>query len=263
MLGCGSFFTFLARSRYGDLDPRFLETVPTAEDVVTDYSVNPTTRMSRKGNFERNNSAAMVDSARARAAHGCGAVTGLDRNSFPQTGVVRAKCDVDAEDKPSDCCLGLYVGPSLHENLAWRVREAQRKMKLALPGGVGYRWLQQTGSLLDTPTTRDDGRNEVALEIPETAFVCKGFLFEVLNPVERVSSLLQLLPQPCAPAVCSAVSAGHSKGWWCEWPELKQRFESIRSVESKNTPVVRWAVLTKRHWLASAVARTTELGSIW
>lgn len=271
------------RSRYGDLDPRFLETAPTAKDIITEYSVNPTTRLSRKGNFERNNSAPMVESARARAAYGCAAVTGLNRNSFPQTGVfgTLAKCAVDEEDKASDCCLGLYVGPSLHENLAWRVKEAQRKMQLALPGGVGYRWLQQTGTLNDTSTTGNNGNTEVVPEIPETAFICKGFLFEVLAPVERVSasaaiesnvandvtsSLLQLLPQPCLPVVCSAVSAGHSQGWWCEWPELKQRFKLINSIESKNIRhprVVRWVVLTKRHWLAPAVARTTELGTIW
>lgn len=272
---CGSFFTF-AWNRYGDLDPRFLETAPTAEDVVTEYCVNPTTRLSRKGNFERNNSAAMVGSARSRPADGCAPVTVLDRNSFPVLGPL-AKCDDSAEDTRSNCCLGLYVGPSLHENLAWRVREAQRKMKLTLPGGVGYRWLEQTGIIVNVPRTGGDGKNEVAPEILQAAFFCKGFLFEALASVESVRAsatvgsnaalgLLQLLPQPRAPVVCSALSAGHLQGWWCEWPELRQRFDSICSIEAKNSPcarVVRWAVLTKRHWLAPAVARTTELGSIW
>lgn len=252
-------------SRYGDLDPRFLD--PTAEDVVTEYSVNPTTRLSRKGNFERNNSAVA-------------AVARSDRNSFPRTAVADAlgECDIGAQASAGDCCLGLYVGPSLHENLAWRVREAQRKMKLAQPGGVGYMWLQQNDSLIDTPKTGENESNKVEREVPDVAFICKGFLFEMLAPIELVGAtggcgtsrdatagLSQLLPQPGVSVLCSAVSAEHSQGWWCEWPELKQRCELICTVESEKIrrTQVRWAVLTKRHWLAPAVARMDDLGKIW
>lgn len=267
-------------SRYGDLDPRFLDTNPTAKDVVTEYSVNPTTRLSRRGNFERNNSAAMVDSARGRTARGCAAVARLGLNSFPRTAAVDAlgECGMDTQASAMGCCLGLYVGPSLHENLAWRVREAQRKMKLAQPGGVGYTWLQQNDILIDTPETEENGSDKVAREYPDVAFICKGFLFETIAPIELVGAtgwcdtlrdatagLLQLLPQPRSSVFCSAVSGNHLQGWWCEWPELKQRCELICSVESENLhrTQVRWAVLTKRHWLAPAVARTDDLGNIW
>ena len=41
--------------RYGDLDPRFLEHALEPSDVATPLCVNPTTRLGRKHNFDRNN----------------------------------------------------------------------------------------------------------------------------------------------------------------------------------------------------------------
>ena len=40
---------------YGDLDPRFLERPLRETDVVAPLAINPTTKKTRKGNFERNN----------------------------------------------------------------------------------------------------------------------------------------------------------------------------------------------------------------
>jgi hypothetical protein len=40
---------------YGDLDPRFMERNVLPSDLITPYAVNPTTHISRKGNFARNN----------------------------------------------------------------------------------------------------------------------------------------------------------------------------------------------------------------
>ena len=271
--------SYYVENRYGDLDPRFLETAPTIDDVVTEYSVNPTTRLSRKGNFERNNSAAMVDSARARAAYGHRAVAGMDRNDCPQsTSFDAAKtATVDEEASARNCCLGLYVGPSLHENLAWRVKQAERKMKLAQPGGVGYTWLRESGCLITTSGSGEGENLKVASERPDSTFICKGYLFELLAavkpagttvgrqvPLNALDTLAPLVPRPCASVLCSSVSGGHLKGWWCEWPELQQRFELIDGVEKTNIgPNLRWAVLTKRHWLSPAVARANEMGIIW
>eukprot|EP00526_Cylindrotheca_closterium_P005077 CAMPEP_0113644106 /NCGR_PEP_ID=MMETSP0017_2-20120614/23206_1 /TAXON_ID=2856 /ORGANISM="Cylindrotheca closterium" /LENGTH=638 /DNA_ID=CAMNT_0000555685 /DNA_START=134 /DNA_END=2046 /DNA_ORIENTATION=- /assembly_acc=CAM_ASM_000147 len=51
---------------YGDLDPRFLDRPLRDTDVVTEYAVNPTTKKSRKGAFERRNPEAAKEWQRHR-----------------------------------------------------------------------------------------------------------------------------------------------------------------------------------------------------
>ena len=226
---------------YGDLDPRFLEHLAEPSDVVTPLVVNPTTKLSRKGNFDRNNLVATAETPDAVAP-------------------------LAAEDADKDrrSCLGLYVGPSLHENLAWRVTEAQRKMKLAQPGGAGYAWLARESGLLAAQQVNSGPESDPEPEPearPDSAFICKGYLFEAL--AEPSSSTKDLEPAPGVSDFCGSVSASHLQGWWCEWPVLKKRFEAILSTTSSSSHTdARWAVLTKRHWLAPAVARPqTEEGT--
>ncbi|CAJ1954220.1 unnamed protein product [Cylindrotheca closterium] len=51
---------------YGDLDPRFLDRPLRDTDVVTEYAVNPTTKKSRKGGFQRRNPEAAKEWQRHR-----------------------------------------------------------------------------------------------------------------------------------------------------------------------------------------------------
>eukprot|EP01050_Picozoa_sp_SAG11_P005970 SAG11_NODE_445_length_9408_cov_3.801590_2_plen_463_part_00 len=170
--------------RYGDLDPRFLEHALEPSDVVTPLCVNPTTRLSRKGNFHRNN----FDGGERKQAT-------LELSSAVLS---RAQASVS--------CLGLYVGPSLHENLAWRVAEAKRKMELAQPGGAGYGWLAAQPGLLAPGSASDgNGMPEAVRPGPESAFVCKGYLFELLAPDG-------LTPAAGESQFCCAVSHNHLQG---------------------------------------------------
>ena len=170
-------------------DPRFMAAGPS--DVVTPLCVNPTTRLSRKGNFERNNPVVSLprqapDATQlpapspppplsalpspSAAAAGASSIDGSATVSIDEAAVadcssstlsqaIQQGATVEREKEKegkeegeeeagsgAEMCLGLYVGPSLHENLAWRVAEAQRKMELAAPGGAGYAWLAQTGA---------------------------------------------------------------------------------------------------------------------
>lgn len=52
---------------YGDLDLRFLDRETSADDVVVDVCVNPTTKQSRRGNFDRNNPGVTRSKSKERA----------------------------------------------------------------------------------------------------------------------------------------------------------------------------------------------------
>lgn len=69
--GCGEWQNYRATHSdgcvYGDLDLRFLDRDIQADDVIVDVCVNPTTRQSRRGNFERNNPGVTRSTPRVRA----------------------------------------------------------------------------------------------------------------------------------------------------------------------------------------------------
>jgi hypothetical protein len=130
------------------------------------------------------------------------------------------------------------VGPSLHENLAWRWVEAQRKMSLAQPGGLGWDWLVTQSGLLPADGGGGGGgggSNLSATPHVLSSFLCKGYLFERLGPsldprtaAAAAAGHVNAPPPPAPPprrrhnasdgTVHSVgVSPERGSGWWCEW----------------------------------------------
>ena len=95
----------------------------------------------------------------------------------------------------------------------------------------------------------DVGSAAAAAAVAST-FICKGYLFERLNEDTAGSA-----PAAGAGPVCGRLSAGRLMGWWAEWPELSARLAGMGEAA---IAAGRWAVLTKRHWLALAVGRSVE-----
>ncbi|CAE7032995.1 mut-7 [Symbiodinium natans] len=117
-------------------------------------------------------------------------------------------------------CASSYVGPFLHENLAWRLAEARRKITSTRSASVQAYLQKEFG--------------DVAVR---SVYFLKGYIFK---PLEEFWSWGRHLRDPPA-----EVNADSATGWYTT--QVSQAMEAI-------SPGARLAVLPKLFWLSPAVA---------
>eukprot|EP01052_Picozoa_sp_SAG31_P002846 SAG31_NODE_103_length_25164_cov_12.124317_14_plen_549_part_00 len=178
-------------------------------------------------------------------------------------------------------CLGLYVGPSLHENLSWRIVAARRKLSLMQPGKPAHIHLCEAGLLRPpgTATVKDalsvvtqSDTNCLAPTDVGSSFACKGFLFDWLHTSagrksfrawnvdvqNEFQSVYREEVTEFTPTYGAELNPAHCRGWWAEWTELKTLFDQQTATGHAKKVEGRWAVLTKQYWLSQAVAKRIE-----
>ncbi|CAE7424040.1 mut-7 [Symbiodinium sp. CCMP2592] len=126
----------------------------------------------------------------------------------------------DAEPKLKSCASS-YVGPFLHENLAWRLAEARRKITSTRSSSVQEYLQKEFG--------------DVSVR---SVYFLKGYIFKPLEDFWSVPG--RLLRDPPA-----EVNAACATGWY-----TTQVSEAMKAV----SPDARLAVLPKLFWLSPAVA---------
>uniref|UniRef100_A0A0G4GM29 3'-5' exonuclease domain-containing protein n=1 Tax=Chromera velia CCMP2878 TaxID=1169474 RepID=A0A0G4GM29_9ALVE len=145
-----------------------------------------------------------------------------------------------------------FVGPFLHENLAWRILEARRKLEVCQSGPV------------QTFLKKKFGVSSVS-----SRCMLRGVLFHPIETEEKDSQTdtdrdrnrdgeTREGTEGCGVQPCSItlditggglISGDHIKGWWTT---------SVETLTASAHPEARWVVLPKAHWLAPAVAVPVE-----
>ncbi|CAL1136847.1 unnamed protein product [Cladocopium goreaui] len=140
---------------------------------------------------------------------------------------VKFFADASSEVPQMPACTSSYVGPFLHENLAWRLAEARRKV-----------------TCTESASVQEFLRKELGEVQIRSVYLLKGFIFQPLDDFLTSRRL-------CNPP--AELNPECSTGWYAT---------NIKEAVAKMVPGARMAVLPKLFWLSPVVA-SGEPPQIW
>eukprot|EP00434_Breviolum_minutum_P018130 symbB.v1.2.015993.t1/scaffold1193.1/size133507/12 len=132
---------------------------------------------------------------------------------------VKFFADATSEAPQMPPCTSSYVGPFLHENLAWRLAEARRKV-----------------TCTESASVQEFLRKELGDVQIRSVYLLKGFIFQ---PLDHFLTSRRLRDPP------TELNPECSTGWYTT---------DIKDVVAKMAPGARMAVLPKLFWLSPVVA---------